>query len=196
MVCPSNAYDAARLLREAIRLAYEEQRVVVFIEPIALYSVKDLHDEGDGLMRAKLSETHDETSLDEVAIFGEDKDCDVAIVTYGNGAFMARRCAKRLSEKGVTARVIDLRWLLPLPMDAILKAAENSKTILIVDECRKTGSIAEELMARFSEAGVPQDVSRINGEDCFIPLGPAANEVLISEQKIEDAVMKMVPRKP
>ena len=196
MVCPSNAGDAARLLREAIRLAYEEQRVVVFIEPIALYSVKDLHDEGDGLMRAKLSETHDETSLDEVAIFGEDKDCDVAIVTYGNGAFMARRCAKRLSEKGVTARVIDLRWLLPLPMDAILKAAENSKTILIVDECRKTGSIAEELMARFSEAGVPQDVSRINGEDCFIPLGPAANEVLISEQQIEDAVMKMVPRKP
>src|SRR3546814_9972346 len=49
LAVPSNGRDAVQMLRECVRLAREEQRVVVFVEPIALYMTRDLHEEGDGL---------------------------------------------------------------------------------------------------------------------------------------------------
>lgn len=45
VACPSNGTDAAKMLRECLRLAREEQRVVVFVEPIALYTQRDLRRE-------------------------------------------------------------------------------------------------------------------------------------------------------
>ena len=48
IACPSHGADAAKMLRECVRLAREEQRLVVFIEPIALYLMRDLHDAKDG----------------------------------------------------------------------------------------------------------------------------------------------------
>jgi 2-oxoisovalerate dehydrogenase E1 component len=45
LACPSNGADAAMMLRECVRLAREEQRVVAFLEPIALYPMRDLHEE-------------------------------------------------------------------------------------------------------------------------------------------------------
>jgi 2-oxoisovalerate dehydrogenase E1 component len=48
LAVPSNGADAARMLRECVRLAREEQRVVVFLEPIALYPMRDLHADKDG----------------------------------------------------------------------------------------------------------------------------------------------------
>jgi 2-oxoisovalerate dehydrogenase E1 component len=52
LACPSNGADAVEMLRECVRLALEEQRVIVFVEPIALYMTRDLHEEGDGLWTA------------------------------------------------------------------------------------------------------------------------------------------------
>src|SRR3546814_4012936 len=49
LAVPSNGRDATQMLRECVRLARKEQRVVVFVEPIALYMTRDLHEEGDGL---------------------------------------------------------------------------------------------------------------------------------------------------
>ncbi len=195
VACPSHAADAAAMLRESIRLAREEQRVVVFIEPIALYGIKDLLTEGDGLMTAALSETTDTASLGDVGVYGLEIACDVAVITYGNGTYMSRRCAERLKDQGLKIRTIDLRWLLPLPMEAVLNHVKGAKSILVLDECRETGSIAEELMARLYEAGISQPMMRLNGEDSFIPLGPAANEVLISEAQIEATILSLTKAK-
>src|SRR5690606_25615876 len=48
LACPSNGADAVRMMRTAVRLAYEQGRVVIFVEPIALYMTKDLFEPGDG----------------------------------------------------------------------------------------------------------------------------------------------------
>jgi len=196
VACPSNAAEAARLLRESIRLADDEQRVVVFLEPIALYSVKGLHAPDDGAMLACLDDTHEAAPFGEVSVYGEKEPCDIAIVTYGNGAYMARRCARRLEGDGVAVRIIDLRWLSPLPMDSLIESIVGAKSVLIVDECRKTGSIAEEAFTRLTESGIEQPIQRLNSDDSFIPLGPAANAVLISEEQIEQAVKSLVNSPP
>jgi 2-oxoisovalerate dehydrogenase E1 component len=48
VACPSNAADAPAMLRECVRLAHEDGRVVIFLEPIALYHTTDLHGAEDG----------------------------------------------------------------------------------------------------------------------------------------------------
>jgi len=49
LACPSNGEDAVNMMQSAVKIGQEQQKVVVFLEPIALYMVKDLHEENDGL---------------------------------------------------------------------------------------------------------------------------------------------------
>jgi 2-oxoisovalerate dehydrogenase E1 component len=48
LAVPARGEDAARMLRGAVAMAAEDGRIVVFLEPIALYHEKDLHTDGDG----------------------------------------------------------------------------------------------------------------------------------------------------
>ena len=119
---------------------------------------------------------------------------DLAIVTYGNGAYLSRQAQHDLAaQHGVDARIIDLRWLAPLPVEAMLAAAAPCARVLIVDECRRTGSQSEALMALFAEAG-RADVARIAAEDCFIATGPAYAATLPSREGIVAAAMDLCGR--
>jgi 2-oxoisovalerate dehydrogenase E1 component len=177
------------MLREAVRLAREEQRVVAVIEPIALYSMRDLHEEGDkGWMR--LYPGPDERlSVGEIGVHGDGT--DLAIVSYGNGAYLSQQAAKALSGKGINVRVIDMRWLAPQPDAALLSATEACPAILIVDECRRTGSQSEGLMTLFTEAG-RRNVARYTAEDCFIATGPAYAATLPSAPGIAEAACRLL----
>jgi 2-oxoisovalerate dehydrogenase E1 component len=192
LAVPSNGHDAALMLRECIRLAREEQRVVVFVEPIALYSARDLHEPKDGLMTFHYPQPGSgEIRLGDIGIEGDGT--DVAIVTYGNGAFLSRQAAKLLADKhGINVRIIDLRWLNPLNEKAIIEAAADCAKVLIVDECRHTGSQSEALMALFAEQGpAGRETVRITAEDSFIPLGRAATVTLPSRDDIIEACIAL-----
>lgn len=192
LACPSSGAEAVKMMREAFRLAREEQRVVIFLEPIALYGTKDLYDDGDGLMTAVFND------IDGAAGFGEpniiDHGNDLAIITYGNGTYLSRRAAKKLEAQGIDTRIVDIRWLANIPMDAIFKAVGDLKTVLIVDECRRTGSPSEEIMTAFSDQGWNGKIARVTGTDTFIPLGPAADKVLVCEADIVDAALKLTKK--
>ena len=137
--------------REALRLAREEQRVVVMIEPIALYPMRDLHDEGDGLWMRHYPAAGETAPLGELSVDGAGT--DLAIVTYGNGVYLSHQARKVLEQQDVNTRIVDLRWLAPLPGDALIQATRDCAHVLIIDECRNTGSQSEALMALFAEAG-------------------------------------------
>ena len=95
--CPSNGADAVKMMREAVRLAREEQRVVVIVEPIALYPMRDLHEPGDAEWMCRYPEPGDSLPLGAVGIHGEGK--DLAIVTYGNGFHLSRQAEATLNSK-------------------------------------------------------------------------------------------------
>ena len=189
LACPSNGADAAMMLRECLRLAREEQRVCVFLEPIALYPMRDLDEAGDGGWMFPYPPPDRRIALGEVAIVGDGT--DLAIVSYGNGYYLSRQAQKRLrDDHGVKARVIDLRWLAPLPEDALLGAVKGCKRVLIVDECRRTGSQSEALMTLFAErCGLP--AARVAAEDCFIATGPAYAAPLPSRDGIVAAALDL-----
>ncbi|MEM7084196.1 MAG: thiamine pyrophosphate-dependent enzyme [Pseudomonadota bacterium] len=184
VACPSNGGDAARMLRECTRLAYEEQRVVVFIEPIALYGTRDLHEAGDGAWMSVYPPPDERISLGEVGQYGDGT--DLAIISYANGAFLSRQAQPLLAEQGIHARVIDMRWLAPLPLEALLAAAAPCQRVLIVDECRRTGSQSEGLFTAFIEAG-REGIARVAAHDSFIATGPAYAAPLPSVEEIVSA---------
>ena len=196
LACPSSGEEAVKMMREAFRLAREERRVVIFLEPIALYGTKDLHDDGDGLMSSVFGDIKGDAPFGTPNVIDASKgEPDLCIVTYGNGTFLSRRASNILGDNGLNTRVIDLRWLATPPIDGVVSAIGNCKNVLIVDECRKSGSPSEEIIAAFQDRGLTYNLARITGDDCFIPLGPAANEVLISEQDIVTAALALAGRK-
>jgi 2-oxoisovalerate dehydrogenase E1 component len=193
VACPSNAADAPGMLRECARLAHEDGRVVVFVEPIALYHTTDLMEVGDGGWTANYVAPSDaqQTPFGQPAVYGSGT--DLCIITYGNGYFLSRQAEQILRDQhGINLRIVDMRWLHPLPADAILEAAAPCHSVLIVDECRRSGSLSEKLMTLFAENGRGNDMSRITAEDCFIPLGPAAELILPSKESIITAALKAI----
>ena len=195
IACPSNGADAVEMLREAVRLAQEEQRVVIFIEPIALYMKKDLHQEGDSLWSfdyVQPSETNP-IKTEQLGHFGEGK--DLCIISYGNGYYLSRQAEKLLTELDIHCTVIDLRWLAPLDATAIVAAIGDIKNVLIVDECRKTGSISEALITLLVEHDLDyarRKVERLTAHDSFIPLGAASYQVLPSCELIVEQAKGML----
>lgn len=190
VACPSNGPDAAKMLRSCIRLAYEEGRVVVFLEPIALYMTKDLHYAGDNGWLFNYPDPHEMIALGEIGVYG---DGETVILTYANGYYLSCQAAKILREKhNINVKVVDLRWLSPLPATAILEEVTQAKQILIVDEGRQSGSISEGLMTLLLEEASPGlQIKRITGKDCFIPLGVAWQYLLPSKERIIEAVITL-----
>ena len=192
VACPSNAADAPAMLRECVRLAHEDGRVVIFLEPIALYHTTDLHGADDGAWSAEYTAPAEARDIGFGALGQFGNGTELAIITYGNGYYLSRQAAPELEALGINLRIIDLRWLHPLNADAIVAAVADCSNILIVDESRRSGSLSEKLMTILTEAGRGSAVSRITAEDCFIPLGPAAELVLPSKQSIVEAAKAAV----
>lgn len=207
IACPSNGADAVEMMRSCVKLAQEQQRIIVFLEPIALYMTKDLHEEGDGLWTSEYVQPKEASTEvnQKISVFGEGK--ELCILTYGNGYFLSRQAEKALAEQGVNCRVVDLRWLAPLDEKGIIEQVSQCENVLIVDECRQTGSISEALMTMIHEAYTASghsdghfdnnkmpNMSRITAQDSFIPLGAAANQVLPSVNGIVDAAKALLQR--
>ncbi|MBZ0128355.1 MAG: MFS transporter [Rhodobacteraceae bacterium] len=191
VICPSNGRDAVLLLREAVRLAREEQRIVVMIEPIALYMMRDLHAPGDGswMHQYPAPGEAEPIRMGEVGVTGAGR--DLAIVTYGNGAFLSAQALKRLqADHGITGRIIDMRWLAPMPEAGILQNIAGCGAVLVVDECRRTGSQSEALMALLGEHGIA-NAARLTAEDSFIATGPAYGATLPSVDGIVAAAISL-----
>jgi len=189
---PSCAADAPAMLRECVRMAHEDGRVIVFVEPIALYHTADLAEVGDGGWTANYTAPEEAKSipLGELGVHGKGK--DLAIVTYGNGYYLSRQAEAELHAKGIDLRIIDLRWLHPLNEAGIVEAVASAKKVLVVDECRRAGSPSEKLVTILAEAGRGNDTSRLTADDCFIALGPAAELTLPSKASIIEAALKAV----
>ncbi len=192
MACPSNGRDAVGMLRTVTAAAHVHGQVSVFLEPIARYMTKDLHAEKDGLWN------HEYPPLDfailpgEVGVYDVAADNQLTILTYGNGVWMSLRVAERLRSEGISVRTIDLRWLQPLPVEAMVEHASATGRVLVVDECRRTGGVAEGVMSALAETCPHVALSRVAGDDCYIPLGAAANLVLVQEDDIEAAVRSAI----
>jgi 2-oxoisovalerate dehydrogenase E1 component len=151
---------------------------------------KDLHEEKDGLWSFPYPSSDFAVPVGTAKTWGDGE--DLTIVSYGNGHWMSLRVAKRLEADGIRCRNVDLRWLNPLPIDDMIREAEATGKVLVVDECRRTGGLAEGIFTALVENCPGVRMQRVTGLDTYIPIGSAADLVLVNEQDIEQAARAMV----
>jgi 2-oxoisovalerate dehydrogenase E1 component len=191
LACPSRPDDGAAMLRTCVAAAMADSAVSVFLEPIALYHRRDLYDEGDG---GWLAVDHGLSAPIGTARLYRSSGSKVTMITFGNGVPMSLRVARRLAAQGIAADVLDLRWLAPLPIEDMLAAAGATGRVVVVDETRHTGGVGEGVLSALVEHGFDGAIVRVASQDSFIPLGPAASLVLLSEDEIEKAAITVAQR--
>ncbi len=183
---PAHPSDAAPMLRSCVAAAIADGTVSAFLEPIALYHQRDLHDAGDGVWLAPYAEPSEWASGHVPIGAGRlvrDGD-DILIVSWANGLALSLRAAKELAERGVSCRVFDLRWLAPMPIDEVFEQAMAVGRVLVVDETRHSGGVGEGVIAGLVEHGFRGPIARVAAADSFVPLGDAANLVLVGIDEI------------
>lgn len=187
---PARAGDAAAMLRTLAAAAVVDGTVSVLLEPIARYHTIDLHETGDGgWLEAIDAAGH--VPIGSPRVYGDG--IDLTIVSWANGLYMSLRVARRLEEEhGIRCRIVDLRWLAPLPIDVVLAEASITGRVLIADETRHAGGVGEGIVTGLVEAGFDGVIGRVASKDSFVPLGNAANLVLLSEDEIESAALSLM----
>jgi 2-oxoisovalerate dehydrogenase E1 component len=195
---PARAEDAAPMLRTCLASAAVDGSVCVFVEPIALYQTRDLYADGDGEWLAPYAGPdawgtgHAPVGRARVYPIGAGE--DLTILTFGNGVRMSLRVARQLAAEGIGSRVVDLRWLAPLPVADLIRESAATGRVLIVDETRRSGGVGEGVIAALLDAGFVGAARRIASVDSFIPLGPAARQVLVAEESITQGARALLGR--
>jgi len=135
--------------------------------------------------------TQAEVDTDEVIALG--KACtaraggDLTLVTWSRGVQPSLDAAQVLSDRGISAEVIDLRTLWPWDRDAVLASCARTKRLLVVHEAVQVAGFGAEVAATVAEAlNIP--VKRLGAPR--IPVGyaqPLENESRLSVDKIVTA---------
>ena len=186
---PARPDDAAAMLVTCAESAATDGTVCVFLEPIALYHTRDALEDGDDGWVAAPNDQH--VPVGSARLYSDGG--DLTIVTWANGLHLSTRVVHVLAEqRGIRARLLDLRWLAPLPADDILREANATGHVLVVDETRRTGGVSEGILAALVDGGFDGRMARIASKDSFVPLGDAARLVLVSEEEIEAAALALL----
>src|SRR5579872_2777642 len=165
IVCPSNATDAAGLLRTAC----ESGDIVLVLEPKALYARKAPYP-GD--------EYRVPLGVAAVRRGGS----DITIVGWGNLVPRALEAAETLGRDGIEAEVIDLRtvdagWDAP----TVLASVDRTGSLLVAEEDRMTGGFGAVVAARTAEQLPGVLVARVAAKDCRVAYGPEGERAVLPQ---------------
>lgn len=180
---PSNPSDAKGLLAEAIR----DPNPVLFLEPLRGYrGLKGPVPEGDYRVP-----------------FGQARwaapGTDVTIIAWSFQVEVALRAARRLARQGVSAGVLDLRTLLPLDLESIVSAVQESGRVVIVEEAARTGGFGAEISSTVIEEcfySLEAAPVRVSGYDTPFPMGLLEDTYVPDTARIERAVRSLMDLHP
>jgi 2-oxoisovalerate dehydrogenase E1 component len=179
---PSNAADAKRLLKTAIR----DPNPVIILEHKALY-------------RQRLFCARPETGPEEFLPFGQANivraGTDATVACWGMTALMANEAAEALSKEGISIEVIDLRTIVPLDFATVLTSIKKTGKLLIAHEAARNCGFGAELAARAAEEAflyLDAPVRRVTGKDCPVPYCKDLEEEVLPQRKdIEVALREL-----
>lgn len=115
---------------------------------------------------------------------------DVALLAFGDRVPAALEAAELLAEKGIDARVVDMRWVKPLDEKAIAKAAET-KLVLTVENGILSGGVGEAVLSVLNGIGANVPVRLLGVGDGFV--GHGKTERLLSDLGLDaEGIVKAV----
>lgn len=179
IVCPSNPYDAKGLLLEAIR----DPDPVLFLEPQRLYRKG----------RAEVPEEEFTIPFGQAKLVREG--ANVTLIAWSAAVELCLEAAERLQQEGISAAVLDLRTLVPLDVEGIVKAVQATGRCVVVHEAPRTGGFGAEVIATIQEEtfySLDAPIARVTGHDTPYPPGALEDLFLPSIPRIVDAVRRTV----
>jgi len=181
IVMPSTPYDARGLLKTAIR----DDNPVMFIEHKLLYATKGSIPDGEYLI-----------PLGQADVKRKGKDVTIIAISYM--VTKALKAADQLAEEGIEAEVIDLRTLVPLDLNPLLRSIRKTNRAVIVHEGCRRGGIGAEISSQIQEEAfdfLDAPIERVGALNVPIPYSePLENAVIPGEKDIVMAVKKVLYR--
>ncbi|MFN8372112.1 MAG: alpha-ketoacid dehydrogenase subunit beta [Anaerolineae bacterium] len=153
VVIPSTPYDAKGLLKSAVR----DPNPVLFFEPKKGYRA----------IKGEVPDGEYTIPIGPARIAREGK--DVTVFAYGMMAYYTELAAEQVARQdGISTEVIDLRTLLPLDKESMLKSLQKTGKALIIHEANLTGGYGAEVAAVLADEGfhyLDAPIKRLAGPD-------------------------------
>ncbi len=178
VVMPAMPEDAKGLLKTAIR----ENNPVIFMEHAGLYGLQgEVPDDPDFTV-----------PFGQAAVRREGK--DISLISYSRGLHLCLKAADILAKDKIDCEVIDLRTLVPLDMDTVVKSVQKThRAVLAQEEWKNVGFMAEVAARIYEQAFDSMDapIERVGGADVPMPYAknletaaiPTANDVVAAVKR-------------
>jgi pyruvate dehydrogenase E1 component beta subunit len=191
VVAPATAYDAAGLLRAAVR---DDDPVLMF-EHKLLYGSKGIRAES-GTIDASSDIPEDDYTVPIGEGVVRREGTDVTLVASLLMMHFAMAAAETLSNEGVACEVIDPRSLWPLDMELILASVRKTGRLVTVEESPAQGGLGAEIGVRIAETApdyLLAPVRRIAAPNTPAPFSPVLEKAYIPQpERIVDEIRAML----
>jgi 2-oxoisovalerate dehydrogenase E1 component len=184
VVVPSNASDAKRLLKTAIR----DPNPVIFLEHKALY-------------RQRVFCARPEPGSEELLSFGKANVVregeDVTLVAWGMMVVMAHEVIEKLSQEGISVELIDLRTIVPLDIETVFTSVKKTGKLLIAHEAARQCGFGAEVSARVSEAlfaYLDAPILRVAGADMPVPYCKQLEDAVLPQNEDLEKALRALSR--
>jgi pyruvate dehydrogenase E1 component beta subunit len=179
IVMPSSAYDAKGLLLEAIR----DPDPVLFCEPLRGYRL-----------------VKDEVPEEDYCVpFGQGRvvreGTDVTLIAWSAAVQLCERAAVLAQAEGVSCRIVDLRTLVPLDIEILVRCTEETGRVVVVHEAAYTGGFGAEIAATIQEEAfysLEAPIARVTAPDTPYPLAGAEEFYIPNEERVLAAIRRTV----
>jgi pyruvate dehydrogenase E1 component beta subunit len=179
VVVPATPAEAKGLLLAAI----DDPDPVIFLEPIRVYRA----------IREEVPEERFEIPIGEARVVREGE--DVTMIGYGSMLREAGLAADLVEAEGTSVEVVDLRSLVPLDVQTVVRSVTKTGRAVIVQEAPRTGGFAGELIAVIQERALyslQAPVARVTGWDTVFPLKRSERAYLPTPERIARAVRRVL----
>ena len=181
VVMPATAYDAAGLLRQAIR----DPDPVLFCEPLRGYR----------LVKDEVPDTDYTVPFGQARTIGDGT--DVTLVAWSAAVQLCERAAALAAESGIACRIVDLRTLVPLDVEALVAAAEATGRVVVVHEAPLSAGFGAEVVATIQREAfysLEAPIERVSAPDTPYPLAGVEGYYVPDEQRVLAGIQRVMSK--